>query len=100
MANRLGGANMMIGGIILAQLSNCIYLLFSYMYNSSCNKMKYNKNSIGNRKRIFDAFNKDRNWREVAPSLAINLNTLYNIHGSKKKTPNKKGDLHPKKIPA
>ena len=56
--------------------------------------MKYNKNSIGNRKRIFDAFNKDRNWRDVAHSLAINFNTLYM---TQKKTPNKKGGSPSKK---
>ena len=62
-------------------------------------KMKYNKISPNDRKRVIDAFNNEDDWKTVAKTLGINLSTATTWIQNKQETPKKKGGRISKKTP-
>ena len=59
--------------------------------------MKYRKISLDDRRRVFEAYNENKNWKELAKTLGIPLRTAYGWFEKNRIEPMKKGGSKPKK---
>lgn len=59
--------------------------------------MKYNKVSESDRRRIIEAYNEDKNWRDLCKSFKVNISTAYEWIRKGQTQPKKKGGSQSKK---
>ena len=57
----------------------------------------YSKTSLNDRKRIFEAYEEDKDWKGLAKALGVNERTVYEWIRSGQKTPKAKGGSVTKK---
>ena len=60
----------------------------------------YSKTSLNDRKRIFEAYEEDKDWKGLAKALGVNERTAYEWIRSGQKTPKAKGGSVTKKTDA